>query len=82
MHDVDDLLAEHDWEADSSDDPRPERVHLVRSHQFQCTSAVGVGEKEGCGGSGGIAGLERRSRSGAIVRDLKEGWRKEGRGKR
>lgn len=44
LDDVDKLLSCHDGEADPSNDPRPEAVHLVCSGELQRTRAVGVGE--------------------------------------
>lgn len=41
---VDELLEEHDGEADTSDDPRPEAVHLVGTRQLERRGAVGAGE--------------------------------------
>lgn len=44
LDNVDDLLAKHDGEANSSNDPGPERIHLVGTGEFESSGAEGVRE--------------------------------------
>lgn len=44
LYDVDDLLRRHYGEADASEHPRDERVHLVRARELERRRAVGIGE--------------------------------------
>lgn len=44
LDNVDNLLAKHDGEANSSNDPGPERIHLVGTSEFKSSGAEGVGE--------------------------------------
>jgi hypothetical protein len=79
LHYINPLLAEHDGEADARDDPGPERVHFVGSHELERTGAVGVGEKGGEWDVGGAAGLEGAA-AAAVGDGLEEGGGEEGRG--
>lgn len=45
LDDVDELLEEHDGEADAGQNPRPEAVHLVSAGQLEGGGAVGAGEE-------------------------------------
>lgn len=59
LDDVDGLLDGHDWEADASDDPGHERVHLVGAGHLEGGGAVGVGEELADDGRVGLgAGLD------------------------
>jgi len=79
LHDVDDLLAEHDGEADAGDDPRDGGVELVGAGELERAGGVGVGEERGGGDVGWVAGLE----GGGFAGDgLEEGGGEEGRGER
>lgn len=42
---VDNLLEEHHWGRDTSDDPGPEAVNLVGTSHFQSAGAPGTGKQ-------------------------------------
>lgn len=71
LHDVEYLLARHDGEADTRDDPGPEGVHLVGARELHRPGAAGRGE-DVARRVGRAAGL----RGGARVSGVRweEGW--------
>lgn len=44
LNDIYDLLGGHDGEADTSDNPRPSGVHLVRTGRLKGCSTEGIGK--------------------------------------
>ena len=62
LHDIDDLLARHDGERHARDDPRPERVHLVRARELERARRPGVREEGG--GDRRVVGQDGAARGG------------------
>lgn len=58
LHAIDDLLDQHEGEADARNEPRDQRVHLVGAGDFQGRGAEGVGEhlpeQRGVNGGAGV----------------------------